>query len=199
MSKSMWDKEYDTEQYMYGKQPNDFLEANYEQLPKGNILMLAEGEGRNAIFLAKLGYQVTAVDISEVGLSKACKLASENNVQIKTICTDLEHFDLGVQQWDGIVSIFCHLPAALRQSLYQRVELALKPKGVMLIEGYTPEQLNYESGGPPVAEMMISKSILVKELPHLQFSILQELQREVIEGVKHSGLAAVVQAVAYAK
>jgi len=197
--KSMWDNVYNTEQYMYGKQANEFLKSNYEQLPKGNILMLAEGEGRNAVFLAKLGYQVTAVDISEVGLEKARKLATQNGVEIETICTDLAHFDLGFQQWDGIVSIFCHLPAALRQSLYHRVERALKPKGVLLIEGYTPEQLNYNSGGPPVAEMMISKSILTAELPHLHFSLLQELQREVIEGINHSGLGAVVQGIAHAK
>jgi 2-polyprenyl-3-methyl-5-hydroxy-6-metoxy-1,4-benzoquinol methylase len=195
----MWDDEYDTEQYIYGKQANDFLKSHYQQLPKGKILMLAEGEGRNAVFLAKLGYQVTAVDISEVGLEKARKLASENSVQIETICANLANFDLGLQQWDGIVSIFCHLPASLRQSLYHRVERALKPQGVMLIEGYTPEQLNFNSGGPPVAEMMVSESILTAELPHLHFSLLQELQREVIEGVKHSGLAAVVQAIAHAK
>ena len=137
----MWDKEYDTEEYVYGKLPNDFLKSHYDAIPKGKVLLLAEGEGRNAVFLAKLGYSVTAVDISRVGLIKAEKLAKENNVIIETICADLEVFDLGERKWDGIVSIYCHLPSTLRQDLYSRIELAIKPSGVFLLEGYRPEQL----------------------------------------------------------
>ena len=153
----MWDKEYDREEYIYGKLPNDFLKSHFDSLPKGKVLLLAEGEGRNTVFLAKLGYSVTAVDISSVGLKKAEKLAKENNVTIETICADLEVFDLGEDKWDGIVSIYCHLPPTLRQDLYNRIQLALKPSGVFLLEGYRPEQLGYKTGGPPVASMMISK------------------------------------------
>lgn len=195
LSKSMWDEEYKTDEYMYGKQPNDFLKENHSLIPKGKVLMLAEGEGRNAVFLATLGYQVTAVDISSIGLEKAKKLAAENNVEVETICEDLQTFDLGNEQWEGIVSIACHLPPELRKDLYKRVELALKPSGVFFMEGYTPEQLNYKSGGPPLAEMMTSKEMLIEELPNITFSHLQELEREVIEGVNHFGLAAVVQAI----
>lgn len=191
----MWDQEYDTTEYVYGKLPNDFLKSHYQALPKGNILMLAEGEGRNAVFLAKLGYEVTAVDLSKVGLTKAEALAKENNVVIKTICADLSTFDLGESQWDGIVSIYCHLPVEIRQPLYQRIEKALKPTGVFLLEGYTPKQLTYKTGGPPVASMMTSKESLQSELPNLSFSRLEELDREVIEGKNHHGLGAVVQAI----
>lgn len=191
----MWDKEYDKEEYVYGKLPNDFLKSHFDSLPKGKVLLLAEGEGRNAVFLAKLGYSVTAVDISSVGLKKAEKLAKENNVTIETICADLEVFDLGEDKWDGIVSIYCHLPPTLRQDLYNRIQLALKPSGVFLLEGYRPEQLGYKTGGPPVASMMISKEILVKELPRLSFSHLEALNREVNEGINHNGVGAVTQAI----
>ncbi|MBW8190482.1 class I SAM-dependent methyltransferase [Neiella marina] len=192
----MWDQEYDTDTYVYGKEANDFLQQHFRQLPKGNILLLAEGEGRNAVFLAKQGYEATAVDLSSVGLAKANKLAAEHGVTIETHCDDLATFDLGHERWDGIVSIFCHLPPTLRQDLYQRVERALKPNGVFLLEGYRPKQLSYKTGGPPAVEMMQSKEILLQELPNLQFSHLEELDRPVIEGINHSGMGAVVQAIA---
>ena len=191
----MWDNEYDTEEYVYGKLPNDFLKSHYDSIPKGKVLLLAEGEGRNAVFLAKLGYSVTAVDISSVGLKKAEKLAKENNVIIETICADLEVFDLGKDKWDGIVSIYCHLPPRLRQDLYNRIQLAIKPSGVFLLEGYRPEQLVYKTGGPPVASMMTSKETLIKELPNFSFSYLEALDREVNEGINHHGVGAVIQAI----
>lgn len=191
----MWDKKYDTEEYVYGKLPNDFLKNNYASMPKGKVLLLAEGEGRNAVFLAKLGYCVTAVDMSSVGLKKAEQLAKENHVSIETICANLKDFDLGENKWDGIVSIYCHLPLELRQDLHKRIERAIKPSGVLLLECYRPEQLNYKTGGPSVASMMISKEALIAELPNFAFSHLEALEREVNEGVSHHGVGAVIQAI----
>ncbi len=195
----MWDDVYSEKDYVYGRSPNDFLKQHFPVIPKGKVLLLAEGEGRNAVFLAQQGYEVTGVDLSKVGLKKAQKLAAENEVQITTINADLAEFDLGEKRWDGIISIFCHLPPGIRKSLYKRVQKALKPNGAFLLEGYTPLQLSYNSGGPPVAEMMQSKAILTKELPSLTFSYLEEIEREVIEGTKHSGMASVVQAIATSK
>ncbi|WP_432464271.1 class I SAM-dependent methyltransferase [Agarivorans sp. QJM3NY_33] len=191
----MWDQIYDTEEYVYGKLPNDFLKSHYDAIPKGKVLLLAEGEGRNAVFLTKLGYSVTAVDISNVAIQKLERLAKENNVVIETICADLATFDLGESKWDGIVSIYCHLPPTLRQDLYSRIELAIKPSGVFLLEGYRPEQLVYKTGGPPVASMMISKETLIKELPNFSFRHLEALDRVVNEGINHHGIGAVIQAI----
>lgn len=199
MPQRIWDEEYKTDNYVYGKEPNDFLKENYACIPKGKVLLLAEGEGRNAVFLALKGYQVTAVDISAVGLEKAKKLANENDVSIKTICADLETLDIGKKTWDGIVSIFCHLPPHIRDSLYERVEKALKPSGTFLLEGYTPKQLKYKTGGPPVAEMMVSKDILIKGFSNVEFIHLMELEREILEGIKHHGLASVLQAIGIKK
>lgn len=193
----MWDNEYDTEEYVYGREPNDFLKENFKALPQGKILCLAEGEGRNAVFLAKQGYDVTGVDISKVGLAKAEKLAAENGVSVHLICEDLLSFDMGEKQWDGIVSIFCHLPEAQRQELYRRVEKALKPTGKLLIESYTPDQLKHKTGGPPKAEMMTSKTTLKRELPNIAFDHLVELERDIVEGRNHFGLGAVVQAIGF--
>lgn len=195
----MWDERYSTEDYAYGKAPNAFLEANVQSLPKGKILSIAEGEGRNAVFLAKLGYDVTAIDASIVGLNKAKKLAEENGVEITCIHADLAEYDLGVAAWDGIVSIFCPLPSAIRQNLYQRLPTALKSNGVFLLEAYTPEQIKYGTGGGNTVDLMQTKQSLKAELSGLTFSHLIELEREVIEGSYHTGLAAVVQAIAEKK
>lgn len=192
----MWNKRYDTEHYIYGTEPNGFLAQYVQELPKGPVLCLAEGEGRNAVFLAEQGYDVTAVDASSVGLAKARKLADSRGVTIKTILADLTDFDLGRQQWAGIVSIFCHLPPALRVSLHGRLPAALRPGGIFLIEAYTPEQLKFNTGGPSDPGMLMSARLLRDELAGLTFRHLQETQRNIVEGSGHTGLGAVVQAIA---
>jgi len=195
----MWDEKYNTDEYVYGKDPNDFLKENYSSIPKENVLFLGDGEGRNSVFLASKGYDVTAVDISPVGLGKAKRLAKDANVYVECLCADLQTFDLGEKYWDGIVSIFCHLPVELRRDLHKRIESALKPNGVFLLEAYTPKQLEFKTGGPPIAEMMMSEEILIEELPELKFSHLIELEREVKEGIGHHGMASVVQAIGSVK
>lgn len=192
----MWDERYSAEEYAYGKAPNQFLAEHFAAIPKGKVLSLAEGEGRNAVFLAQQGYAVTAVDASRVGLQKAQKLADEHGVSLELIHADLAEFDLGNEQWDGIVSIFCPLPSALRQQLHQKVVAALKPGGVYLIEAYTPEQLKHGTGGGKSADTMTTQADLTRELQGLHFQHLLELERDVVEGIYHTGLGAVVQALA---
>jgi SAM-dependent methyltransferase len=192
----MWDERYSTEDYAYGTNPNQFLELNINRIPKGKVLSLAEGEGRNAVFLAKQGYSVTAVDASSVGLNKARKLAEKNEVVIEFIHADLADYDLGENKWDGIVSIFCPLPSSIRKQLYKRVQAGLKPSGVFLLEAYTPEQLNHGTGGGNSVDVMQTKESLRLELADLRFQHLVELERDVIEGVYHTGIGAVVQAIA---
>ncbi len=192
----MWDERYSTEDYAYGTEPNGFLEANFKWIPKGKVLSLAEGEGRNAVFLAKQGYDVTAVDSSQVGLNKAGKLAEENGVVVELVQADLADYDLGENKWDGIVSIFCPLPSTIRKSLYKKIEVALRQNGVFLLEAYTPDQLKHGTGGGNSTDTMQTKESLTRELAGLRFKHLIELEREVIEGIYHTGIGAVVQAVA---
>lgn len=192
----MWDERYSTEEYAYGKLPNDFLAENYWSIPEGRVLSLAEGEGRNAVFLAKQGYSVTAVDSSQVGLDKARKLAKESGVEIELIHSDLAEFEVGISQWDGIISIFCHQPSAIRQKLHEKVVEGLKPNGVYLVEHYTPEQMKYATRGGKSEDRMSSRESLIRELVGLNFTYLAELERNLEEGIYHTGLGAVVQAIA---
>jgi SAM-dependent methyltransferase len=192
----MWDERYSAEGYAYGTSPNKFLEENFNCIPKGKVLSLAEGEGRNAVFLAKQGYSVTAVDASLVGLNKARKLAKENGVVVEFILADLADYVLGENKWDGIVSIFCPLPSSLRKQLHKKVEAGLKRNGVFLIEAYTPDQLKHGTGGGNSVDVMQSKESLNLELTGLVFKYLIELERDVIEGSYHTGIGAVVQAIA---
>ncbi|HEX2150262.1 MAG TPA: class I SAM-dependent methyltransferase [Actinomycetota bacterium] len=192
----MWDERYSSEGYAYGTEPNEFLKESFRRIPKGNVLSLAEGEGRNAVFLAKHGYSVTAVDASLVGLDKARKLAEENEVSVELVHADLADYDLGEDRWDGIVSIFCPLPSSVRKLLYKKVEAGLKRNGVFLLEAYTPDQLKHGTGGGSSVDVMQTRESLRSELSGLKFEHLAELERDVVEGIYHTGLGAVVQTIA---
>ncbi len=192
----MWDLRYSSDDFAYGTEPNDFLVDNLNHLLKGKVLCLAEGEGRNAVWLAQQGMDVTAVDASAVGLNKAQKLAFERGVSMTTTQSDLKHFDFGSNQWDSIVSIFCHLPPDLRQHVHAQCVEALKPGGTMLLEAFIPRQLEFNTGGPPVIEMMMDSASLQQELQGLQFIHLEETVRDIQEGEFHNGQSAVVQLIA---
>lgn len=192
----MWDEKYSVDDYVYGKEPNRFLAERAAELPPGEVLSLAEGEGRNAVYLAGLGFRVTAVDLSPVGLAKAQRLAAEKGVEIETKCADLAHYELGEARWDGIVSIFGHLPPEVRRQVYARIPAALKPGGILLLEAYTPDQMGRGTGGPRSVDLLVTADMLRDELAGLEFLRLEELEREVMEGHGHTGLSAVVQLVA---
>lgn len=193
---TIWDTRYDGDGYVYGTEPNDFVRQQAAVIPPGRVLDLAAGEGRNAVYLATLGYDVTAVDSSVVGLAKAQHLAALHGVPLTTTVADLHDYVLGTAQWQGITAIFCHLPSALRHSVCQRVVAGLAPGGVLLLESYTPQQLRYGTGGPPDADLMPTLAELQTLLAPLTFEVGHEIEREVYEGRGHHGLSAVVQVLA---
>jgi cyclopropane fatty-acyl-phospholipid synthase-like methyltransferase len=192
----MWDERYSTEDYAYGQEPNDFLRENFGQLKPGSVLCLGEGEGRNAVFLAKQGFEVTAVDLSSVGLEKAQRLAAENGVQITTIHADLNEFTIEPNAWDNIISIFCHVPPSLRKKVHASAAAGLTDGGVLLLEAYTLKQLDFGTGGPPVAEMLMTLESLQQDFRNLEIFQALETKRDVHEGRFHNGRAAVVQLLA---
>jgi ubiquinone/menaquinone biosynthesis C-methylase UbiE len=200
----MWDERYSDNEYVYGTSPNSFLASvidrircNHNHVHRGKVLSLAEGEGRNAVFLAEHGCFVTAVDASRVGLTKAEKLAKDRGVALKVIHSDLAHLEIEPNSWDAIVSIFCHVPSQLRSELHRKVVAGLRPGGVLVLEAYTPSQLALRTGGPQDVDMTMSLKQLESELAGLVFEHAQELEREVVEGKFHTGKGAVVQIVAH--
>lgn len=195
---SQWDERYGGGEYVYGTAPNDFLAAMAGRIPPGRVLCLAEGQGRNAAFLAARGYDVTGVDSSAVGLQMARQLAESRGLQIATVVVDLATFDPGIACWEGIVSIFCHLPTAIRRPVLQRMVRALRPGGVLILEAYTPAQLRFGTGGPSVPDLLATLADLREDLVGLNLDHAVEIEREVVEGRLHTGRAAVVQIVASA-
>jgi SAM-dependent methyltransferase len=193
MSQSIWDERYSQDGFAFGTEPNDFLSDTADRLPVGDVLCLGEGEGRNAVFLAERGHRVTAVDASSVGLEKTQRLAASRGVEVETVAADLEDYQLGVDRWDGVVSIFCHVPPNLRRRVHGRLAAALRPGGVFVMEAYTPEQLELGTGGPPVAELLYDPTEVFRELEGLELVIARELVREVHEGRYHNGPSAVMQ------
>jgi hypothetical protein len=193
-----WDERYGAEDYYYGTDANDFLQAHHARIPSGGeVLCLAEGEGRNAVFLATQGFHVVALDQSTVGLAKARRLAQARNVQIETVLENLDRYRIESGRWDGIVSIWCHVPAPLRRRLHRAVVEGLKPGGTLVLEAYVPEQLRYGTGGPPDASLLPRLEELRDELQGLELVHGLELERVVREGRGHDGLSAVVQVLAH--
>ena len=193
----MWNERYSEAEYVFGTEPNDFLKEQFQHIPEGGrVLCLAEGEGRNAVFLAEQGYRVTAMDLSDVGLNKALKLAIDRDVSITTQVADLADYQFGENEWDGIVSIWAHMPTDVRQYIHTQIVPALRPNGVFILEAYTEQQLTMNAvGGPPAAQKERFNSLknLQNELTELEEIIGAEKQRMVSEGKHHQGLSAVVQ------
>lgn len=189
-----WDTTFSASHYHYGTEPNDFLKAHAHAIPAGGrVLCIGEGEGRNAVYLAEQGFVVTALDASKVGLEKTAALAASRNVDVTTVHADLADYDLGKQCWDGIVSIFCHLPPALRHKVHTAIPFALRKDGVFVLEGYRPEQLEYKTGGPNNVDMLYTLTTLEEELKPLSFVIAEEVVRHIEEGRGHQGTSATVQ------
>lgn len=191
--RNMWDERFDTPDYVYGTDPNAFLVEVAARIPKGAVLCLGEGEGRNAVYLAGKGYDVTAVDSSSVGLEKARRLAGERGVKIATVHSDVAHFDIGHERWAGIVSVFLHLPRDARASLHRRCVSGLRPGGALVLEAYSPKQLEYGTGGPKSLDLLVGLESVKQELEGLFLERAQEKVREVREGRFHQGPGAVVQ------
>lgn len=194
-ARSMWEQRYGGDDYAYGTEPNGFL-AERAHLLTGPVMCLAEGEGRNAVHLAGLGLEVHSVDLAAAGVAKTLRLATSRGVAVHATQGDLAHYDLGVERWGSLVSIFAHMPPAVRADLHRRVVAALRPGGVLVLEAYTPAQVGRGTGGPDVPEMTMSLGLLHGELQGLQFEYAAEVEREVVEGALHTGTAAVVQLVA---
>jgi len=193
---SFWDDRYREPGFAYGDRPNDFVVERCRALSPGSrVLELACGEGRNAVFLAERGHDVVGVDGSAAGLEKLAVLAQARGVTVGREQVDLATADLGVAQWDAVVVTFLHLPSALRARLHGAVVRALRPGGVFLAEYYAPAQVAYGTGGPPDVALLVSPEDLQREASGLVWEHLAAVERAVVEGKYHTGMAAVTQGV----
>ena len=194
----MWNQRYAHDEFAYGTEPNSFLVQNANILI-GPVLCLAEGEGRNAVFLTSLGLEVTGVDGSDVGLAKAQKLAASRGLAIRTEVADLATYEPPENFYGSVVSISAHLPSNIRKRLHRLVERCLKPGGIMLLEAYTKAQVARNTGGPKDPDMLMARVDIEKEFPNCEPIFSQEIEREVVESKFHTGLASVVQFIARKK
>lgn len=198
---SMWDERYASEEYLFGTEPNGFLLSQCNVLKPGmSCLALADGEGRNGVWLAQQGLQVLSVEASPVALEKARKLAAERGAEIEFEQADLEHWQWSENRFDMVAAIFIQFaPPALRQQMFEGIKRTLKPGGLLLLQGYTPRQLEYKTGGPPVAENMYTESLLRAAFADMEWLHFAEHDDIIHEGTGHHGMSALIDLVARKK
>jgi cyclopropane fatty-acyl-phospholipid synthase-like methyltransferase len=194
----MWDQRFDRDDYLYGTEPSQFLVAQSDRLPPGGrALVVAEGEGRNAVYLAERGLRVTAVDSSQVALAKAQRLAAERAVEVDFHAADLAHWQWEPEAYDLVAAIFIQFAdPGLRSAIFAGMQQTLAPGGLLLLHGFTPAQIAYDSGGPPCAELLYTHELLRDAFAGMEILRLQDYELELQEGSGHAGRAALIDLVA---
>ncbi len=193
-----WDARFDQDEYVFGTRPNTFLEKHSGVIPAGgHVLAIADGEGRNSVWLAEQGYEVEAVDGSAVAVTKARRLAQERGVTV-----DHRHGDLTTMEWpagrcDAVVGVFLQFLASVaRPTLWANVHRTLRPGGVFLLVGYTPRQRVYRTGGPADPDRLYDPEALRGELAAFSLERFSALEYEMDEGSGHRGMSAVIEVIA---
>lgn len=194
---TFWDQKYDDPNHLYGTRPNAFLVDQAWRLPpRAKVLAVADGEGRNGVWLAQQGHAVMAVDASPRGLQKAAKLALDRGVALSTMCADLCDWDWPESVYDAVVAIFFQLPSALRATLHRRMLTAVKPGGLVILEAFRPEQLPLASGGPKNPDMLYTPESLRDDFAAADLLLCEPAQAILDEGPGHSGPAELVRLIA---
>lgn len=194
MSKEHWNNSFSDTDYVYGETPNQFIQEQAHLFsPNAYIACFAEGEGRNAVYLAAKGHPVTSYDQSEIGLTKTQDLAKKNQVEVETKEADLATEKVEADKYDGAIMVFGHVPRENQAFLFQNIVDSVKPGGVILIEVYSEDQLAYKTGGPPVQEMLYRPEDVLawtRQQHHHHF-FYGESERH--EGKRHHGTCHIIQ------
>ncbi|MDQ0174997.1 class I SAM-dependent methyltransferase [Bacillus chungangensis] len=191
-----WNKFFNSKEYMYGEEPNVFIQQQAFRLEKcQKVIAFAEGEGRNAVFLAKRGHKITAIDYADSGLQKTKKLAQKYAVDVRTKKVDLLVDSVPSEKYDAAIMVFGHFHRDAQKMIFKKMKNAIKPKGIIMLEVYSKDQLNYGTGGPANLDMLYEpKDILTwcegHEVIHFFYG-----EQERVEGKAHTGLAHVIQLV----
>lgn len=199
--KEFWNERYAGEEYVYGKTPNKYFQEKIDELRPGKILLPAEGEGRNAVYAARLDWEVAAFDISEEGKNKAEKLAREYKLALDYRVGDFKSMDFKKHEFDAIGLIFAHFPPEVRGDYFNHFDKYLKPGGIIIFEAYSKEQIDNQkkdsnAGGPKDAEKLFTKEELEAAFKGYEFEEFEEKEMELEEGKYHNGKAAVIRFVA---
>ena len=196
--KERWDERYSNEDFAYGKEPNKFLKEQLDKLKVGTILFPAEGEGRNAVYAAKLGWNVFAFDISSEGKKKALQLSESQNVVIDYQVGELETLNYKADQFDAIALIYAHFPAAVKSLYHIILDKFLRKRGIIIFEAFSKKHLDYvlkdeKIGGPKDIESLFSIEEIQSDFPDYDFEELTEMEIELNEGLFHNGKGSVIR------
>lgn len=193
-----WEQRFATDEYVFGTEPNAFLLSQQHRLRPGqNALAVADGEGRNGVWLARHGLLVTAVEASANALIKARRLAEKHGVSIKLEQANLLAWKWPVASYDVVVAIFIQfLAPGERERVFEAMKQALKPGGLLIMQGYTPRQLEFRTGGPSEVEHLYTSRMVQSLLAGMQILHLHEHDDVLAEGFGHSGMSAVIDVVA---
>lgn len=197
VSVSVWDERYSGDEYFYGTEPNAFLVSQHAQFKPGmKCLAMADGEGRNGVWLAQQGLDVLSVDASPVAQAKAQRLAQQRGVKMRFAQVDMLNWDGAGETFDVVVAIFIQFVGpAQRAQQFANLKRYLKPGGVLLLQGYTPRQLDYKTGGPSQVENLYTEAMLREGLADMEILHLSEHDDIIHEGMGHSGLSALIDLV----
>lgn len=194
--KEMWNERFSSEEYVYGKEPNQFLKSTFEKNQiffQNPILLLGDGEGRNGVYLSSNGFDATSLDFSEKALEKAKLLAGEKKVTLKTILSNINKYKFQKDHWGTIVSIFFHIDPKSRRQLHRNIKKSLIKNGLFILEAYSPRQLQFESGGPKDINMLYTIEELKNDFTDFKIIQLEEVETMLNEGCLHQGKASVVR------
>jgi len=200
-AQATWDKRYSKDDYIFGTAPNQFLAAQKHLLAAGqSVLCVADGEGRNSVWLAQQGLKVTAFDISPVGVGKARKLAAQAGVTVDYAVADVAAWGWPEVAFDVVAAIFVQFAdPELRGFMFERMRQAVIPGGLILLQGYTPGQLGYKTGGPPQVAHLYTEEMLRDAFAGCEILMLRAHESVVEEGSQHSGMSALIDLVARRK
>ena len=193
-----WNDRYSKEEFAYGEVPNNYLKEQIEKLSAGKILFPAEGEGRNAVFAARLGWTVSAFDISDEGKNKAIRFAEANNVTIDYQVGELGSLNYQSEQFDAIALIYAHFPAAIKSSIHKTLDQYLRKGGIIIFEAFSKKHLEYlakndKVGGPKDIESLFSIEEIQSDFPNYEIIELAEKEIELNEGMFHNGTGSVIR------
>ena len=198
-AKEFWNKRFDKEEFIFGKEPNEYLvlQAKTYLKPNQKVLCIADGEGRNGVWLAKQGMQVVGFDVSDIALQKAKQFAIDNQVEIAYSLSDTDRFDWQENTYDSVIGIFIQFAEPqMRARIFKQAHKALKPGGILILQGYTLKQLEYKTGGPSLKDHLYTENIIRDHVKEFQILDLRCYEKELNEGARHAGISALLGLVA---